>query len=766
MTPGNSNDLSEMSMMDLFRMEAENHCATLTDDLLALEQKPGDGELLESLMRAAHSIKGAARIVAVDHAVQVAHAMEDVFVAAQEGKISLDRDTIDILLNGVDMLKDIAQTADDETEKWFNEHKPAIDGLTRTFTAIISGEKSATPSTTQSDSPTESTPPAIATQSVQAPLKKQDQTRHDDIDEKVMDRALRVSAEGMNRLMGLAGQIRIEARWLPTFAKNIVRLKQRHDELFRLFDNSRQQIKTDEREEFSENAFIGIRQKIDQCRTMLSKFLAELENHAQHSTDISHKLYQEVISNKMRPFSEGIRGFPRMVRDVSRELNKEVRLEIIGAETFVDRDILEKIEAPLNHLIRNAIDHGIEFPEERVQAGKPREGTIRLEARHSSGMLNIEVSDDGRGINLEKLRKTIVAKKMVSEEMARDLREHELLELLFLPNFSTKGTISKISGRGVGLDVVHSVVHEVRGVVRSTTKLGEGTRYEMQLPLTLSVLRALLVDIYNEPYAFPLVAIDHVIKIHKKELKEMEGRQYITLKDKRIGLVSARQVLKKPPEEPADDQILIVILSDRLNQYGLIVDKFFSISDLVVQALDPRINKLQNISAAAILEDGSPVLIIDVEDMVRSMDSLISGNRLERIDDLLGSETREAKRILVADDSITVREVERKMLTAKGYVVDVAVDGMDAWNALNSAKYNLVVTDIDMPRMNGIELVDMIKKDPNLNEIPIIIVSYKDREEDKNRGLEAGADYYLTKGSFQDETLVRAVEDLIGAPEF
>jgi two-component system sensor histidine kinase and response regulator WspE len=397
--------------------------------------------------------------------------------------------------------------------------------------------------------------------------------------------------------------------------------------------------------------------------------------------------------------------------------------------------------------------------------GKPEKGTIQLEARHSAGMLSITVRDDGRGIDLEKLRKTVVKKKLCGTDMAAELSEHELLEFLFLPNFSTKKSVSKVSGRGVGMDVVHSVINEVRGKIRSSTKLGEGSSFELQLPLTLSVLRALLTEINSEPYAFPLVSIDHVLQLTPDQIQEVEGRQYFTFNEKRIGVVSAQQVFKtSTPSEVSGEYIYVIVFSDRLNLYGLTIDKLLGVRDLVVQRIDPRLGKVKDINAASILEDGTPVLIIDVEDVLRSLDQLISGNRLMRI----GSDEdidRTVKRILVADDSITVREVERKMLASIGYEVDVAVDGMDAWNTVRANHYDLVVSDIDMPRMNGFELVSLIKEDANLRNIPVIIVSYKDREEDRNRGLEVGADYYLTKGSFQDKALINAVIDLIGEPE-
>lgn len=507
-----------------------------------------------------------------------------------------------------------------------------------------------------------------------------------------------------------------------------------------------------------------IRKNATECRNTLSERLEDLETFDRSLNNLSGRLNREVISSRMQPFADGTHGFQRMVRDVGRSLNKKVKLEISGLNTMVDRDIMEKIEAPLNHLLRNSVDHGIESPEERKKAGKPAEGTIKLKATHNSGMLSIIVEDDGKGVALDTLKNKIIMKGMASEQMVDKMSEPELLDFMFLPRFSTRDSVTEVSGRGVGLDVVHSVVHEMRGVIRTTSIPGQGIRFQLQLPLTLSVIRALLVDICGEPYALPLARIDRTLKLNKDHIEVLEGRQYFTLDNAHIGIVSAKQVLELDGEEPEeDDEVSIVIIGEKLNRYAIVVDQFLGERSMVVQKIDPMIGKIRDIGTAAILDDGTPTLIIDADDMIRSIDLFISGGRVANVnkqkqDD--GSGNR--KRVLVVDDSITVREVERNMLEARGYNVEVAVDGIDGWNAVRTKEYDLVISDVDMPRMNGFEFVEHIKADKSLNNIPVMIVSYKDREEDRLRGLEAGADYYLTKGSFQDETLLEAVEDLIG----
>jgi two-component system sensor histidine kinase and response regulator WspE len=769
-------DLSDMSMLDLFRMEAEKHFTRLTEDLVALKKAPARSDLFESMIRDSFSMMDAARIVNLDEAVKLVHAMADILNTAYQEKVLIGQNDIDSMLNCVDLLLTIARIPETDTERWLADHRPDIDNRFKILEELAERVKSLKPVVVNNKSHSKvSTPESSfsknehnsekATES--APRQKQDNEKKPvplSVDKDGF-RFVRVSARNMDQMMGLAGESLIESRWLPTFNKELLRLKYRQDELYEATDKIMKELQTVKPVGLSINLFGDLQNKLETCRNMLTQNMGVLEDHARHATNISDRLYKEILISKMRPFSEGTRGFARMVRDVASELGKEVTFEVIGSDTMVDRDILDKIDAPLNHLIRNALDHGIEQPAERVAMGKPGRGTIQLIARHSAGMLTISVKDDGRGIDLEKLRQIIVNKKLCAPDIAVDLSEHELLEFLFLPNFSTKNSVDEISGRGVGMDVVHTTINEVRGKIHSSTKLSEGSTFELQLPLTLSVLKALLTEINNELYAFPLVSIDHVLQLTQEQIQEIEGRQYFTFKDKRIGIVSAQQVFKtKNSSFVSKEYIYVIVFSDRLNFYGLTVDKLRGIRDLVVQHLDPRLGKIKDINSASILEDGTPVLIVDVEDVFSSLDQLISGNRLIPIGEKEDHRKR-TKRILVADDSITVREVERKMLIARGYEVDVAVDGMDAWNKVRANDYDLIISDIDMPRMNGFELVTLIKNDPNLRNLPVIIVSYKDRVEEKNKGLEIGADYYITKGSFQDQALVNAVHDLIGDPE-
>ena len=555
----------------------------------------------------------------------------------------------------------------------------------------------------------------------------------------------------------------MESRRLVPFSKSLLRLKREHNELAQILDRIRESLSREKFNEHAEAQVAQARVQLVRCREDLSKRLLELEEFHRRSANLSHRLYDEALACRMRPFADGIHGFPRMVRDLARDLGKQVRLEIQGPGTYVDRDILEKLEAPLTHLLRNAIDHGIELPEVRRAAGKSVEGTIRLEAQHSAGNLLITVSDDGRGIDLADLRKAIVQKKLTAPEAAEQMSESEVLEFLLLPGFTTKQTVTEISGRGVGLDAVQAIVREVRGEIRIWTDLGRGTTFQMRLPLTLSIVRALLVEIGNEPYAFPLVHINRALKVARKDIEVVAGRQHFRFEDRQIGLIAANQIFGGTEDNHSGEQVSVVVIGNKANCYGVVTEKFLGERELVIKPLDPRLGKIKDISSGALLDDGSPVLIVDVEDLIRSVEKSIEAGTLGGVQSGANGETlKKPKRVLVVDDSLTVRELEKKLLQTRGYEVEIAVDGMDAWNAARTGHFDLVITDVDMPRMDGIEFVTLIKKDSNLKSLPVMIVSYKDRAEDRRRGLEAGADYYLAKASFHDEALLQAVVNLIG----
>jgi two-component system, chemotaxis family, sensor histidine kinase and response regulator WspE len=758
------NDLSELSMAELFRLEVENQSVVFTENLLALEQNPKDALVLGALMRAAHSLKGAGRMVDLDAAVSVAHELEDVFVAAQEGSVVLLPEHVDLLLRGVDLLLQIAQAPEGRLEAEKSVGPNGVQQFIRDLALVRAEAPSESVTGTVERPPSEETDvPDFGSNIFEAEAAISNPLNEVDDAQRKHQRFLRITPENLNRLLALAGESLVESRRMVPFSKSLLRLKREHHELAQILDRIREALSLEKANEHLEAQVAQARVQLVRCREDLAKRLPELEEFHQRSANLSHRLYDEALACRMRPFADGIQGFPRMVRDMARDLGKQVRLEILGGGTQVDREILEKLEAPLTHLLRNAIDHGIELPETRRASGKSGEGTIRLEAQHSAGDLLITVSDDGLGVDLSDLRKVIVQKKLTAAWAAEKMSESELLEFLLLPGFTTKQTVTEISGRGVGLDAVQAIVKEVRGAIRISTHQGRGTVFQMRLPLTLSIVRALLVEFGGQSYAFPLVHIIRALKVARKDIEVVAGRQHFRFEDRPIGLVAASQIFGGADDSQWSEQISVVVIGNKGNCYGVVTEKFLGERELVIKPLDPRLGKIKDISSGALLDDGSPVLIVDVEDLIRSVEKTIEAGDLGGVTSRESGETvKKPKRVLVADDSLTVRELEKKLLESRGYEVEVAVDGMDAWNAARSGHFDLVVTDVDMPRMDGIELITLIKKDSNLKSVPTMIVSYKDRAEDRRRGLEAGADYYLAKASFHDDALLQAVVNLIG----
>ncbi|NMX78570.1 hybrid sensor histidine kinase/response regulator [Pseudomonas sp. WS 5503] len=755
MTP---DQMRDASLLELFSLEADAQTQVLSAGLLALERNPTQADQLEACMRAAHSLKGAARIVGVDAGVSVAHVMEDCLVSAQEGRLYLQPEHIDALLQGTDLLMRIATPGNDVGPADIEAYVALMERLLDPSQPIV------TPVPKPEPIPAPRFDALLLEPELEpAPPLGSDAPRQNKRMTEGGERVLRVTAERLNSLLDLSSKSLVETQRLKPYLASLQRLKRIQSNSLRALDALDGQLKSLDLNLEAQEALADTRRLLSEAQALLAEKNAELDEFGWQAGQRAQVLYDTALACRMRPFADVLAGQVRMVRDLGRSLGKQVRLEIEGEKTQVDRDVLEKLEAPLTHLLRNAVDHGIETPEQRVLAGKPAEGLIRLRASHQAGLLVLELSDDGNGVDLERLRGTIVDRHLSPVETALRLSEEELLTFLFLPGFSLRDKVTEVSGRGVGLDAVQHMVRQLRGAVVLEQTAGQGSRFHLEVPLTLSVVRSLVVEVGEEAYAFPLAHIERMCDLAPDDIVQLEGRQHFWHEGRHVGLVAASQLLQRPPGQNPSDTLKVVVIRERDAVYGIAVERFIGERTLVVLPLDDRLGKVQDISAGALLDDGSVVLIVDVEDMLRSVDKLLNAGRLERIARRSQQATEAPrKRVLVVDDSLTVRELQRKLLLNRGYEVAVAVDGMDGWNALRSEDFDLLITDIDMPRMDGIELVTLLRRDSRLQSLPVMVVSYKDREEDRRRGLDAGADYYLAKASFHDDALLDAVVELIG----
>ncbi|MGX1125447.1 response regulator [Pseudomonas sp. HLS-6 TE3448] len=772
MTP---EQMRDASLLELFSLEAEAQTQVLSAGLLALERNPRQADQLEACMRAAHSLKGAARIVGVDAGVSVAHVMEDCLVGAQEGRLFLRPEHIDALLQGTDLLMRIATPGDvsiDAAVQAFLVQMAVLLDPAATAAVVsepsIPGTPVVSPPAPPSSVPERLSMPEPAPSAplgepvVAGPVSGRRSKRSSEGSERV----LRVTAERLNSLLDLSSKSLVETQRLKPYLATLQRLKRMQNQSIRALDGLKHQLEASGQSAEVQEALALAQRLLGETQQILLQQAADLDEFGWQASQRAQLLYDTALACRMRPFADVLTGQSRMVRDLGRSLNKQVRLEIEGEKTQVDRDVLERLEAPLTHLLRNAVDHGIETPEQRLLAGKPLEGRIRLRASHQAGLLVLELRDDGAGVDLEHLRHAIVERQLSPAETVAQMSESELLTFLFLPGFSLRDTVTEVSGRGVGLDAVQHMVRQLRGSIELTQVSGQGSCFHLEVPLTLSVVRSLVVEVGGEAYAFPLAHIERTLELPAEAVVQIDGRQHFWHEGRHIGLVAASQLLNRPASASDGQGIKVVVIRERETLYGVAVERLIGERVLVVMPLDARLGKVQDISAGALLDDGSVVLIIDVEDLLRSVEKLLSTGSLERIERGRGVASNSVrKRILVVDDSLTVRELQRKLLSNCGYDVAVAVDGMDGWNALRSEDFDLLITDIDMPRMDGIELVTLLRRDNRLQSLPVMVVSYKDREEDRRRGLDAGADYYLAKASFHDDALIDAVVELIGGAQ-
>ncbi len=726
------------ALLGLFRHEVEEQCSRLSQLLLRLDQERERLELIAPLMRSAHSVKGASRAVRLDAAVTLAHELEERLSQVQRAGVAVSDGFIEFALGCVDLLRELAR--DGAT--------PALlarrDALCATVTAAP--HAAAGEFTPEVDAPSSMPAPPISAPSY--------------IEAADGDPVLRVKASLVGRLIALAGSGVVGAHRLRPFAERQQRLRQSLGQFGRMLDDLHHRLGAPAQSTPVGAELAAMRRQLNGSRALLQSWIEDFSDYSREAFDLNERVYQAAAMTRLRPFRELVLGYPRIVRDLARQLGRKARLSIVGEALEVDRDVLEQLDAPLTHLLRNAIDHGVERPASRVAAGKPEEGQIRIWAAHRAGMLAIDVSDDGAGIDLEQVRARAIAQGRISAEGADALGDNALRELLFAPGFSTRSEVTEVSGRGVGLDAVRAAIERLDGSVRLSTRPGAGTTFHLLVPISRAVTRSLVVRTAGETYAFPSLRIEQVVRAAHADIQDQEGLQYLPLGARNIGLVPLAELLELGSTRVGRERIDLVIAEHQGHAVGFVVDELVGEYDLATRPLDARLGRVADLAAVALLPDGSPVILLDVDDLVRSA---LTRQRARLAPANAERPEQRRRRILVADDSISVRELERQLLEGRGYEVAVATDGMDAWTRLRDESFDLLVTDVDMPRMDGIELTRSVKQDPRLRALPVVIVSYRDRPEDRRRGLDARADSYLTKADFQDEGFLRLVHQLIGA---
>jgi two-component system, chemotaxis family, sensor kinase CheA len=784
-----------------FLAELDDQVRALNADLIALEATPGDAERLRSLFRSAHAVKGAARVAGVSEVEEACHALESIFARVRSGELTLGAGEFGLLFGAIDALadaRDRLRAGQPLTDAPIASRIAELHAAAELQPLEPSAPRTAPP---QLDAPTAE--PSVAADEPGAPAAEPDTppveraapaeepappdepgprvSPADDpsrqagpaaergasadepdasADEPVRpspdggagpaaaiagEDSVRVRGEKLDALATRTGELLVAAGAVKRASAEWAELR---DELARWSSRWQQRSASDD----------GVRQgELEGSLHGLVQLADRIVRGATAHTGVLERIVDEVVGGvrrlRLRPFAEVAEGLPRAVRDIAARTGKRIQLEIRGQDIEADRVVIDTLRDPLLHLVRNAADHGIEQPTEREAAGKPAEGTIRIVAALRGGRLQIVVDDDGAGVDADAVRRHIRSRGGVPPADDR-----QLAWLLLGGGISTRTEATELSGRGVGLDLVRAALERIGGSVRMSWRVGRGTRFILEAPPTPTALRAVLVNVAAQLFALPASNVQRLIRIRPEQVRQVEGRPVVPLGDAPVQLVSLAQLLG-PPLHARPPSILVpaIVLESGGDLVAVTVDELVEEGEIVVRPLDDRV-VVPHVTGGSLLASGRIAIVL-------SPDSLVQAAITRRGDApsfAAAAGAAAPRHILVVDDSITTRTLEQSVLEAAGYLVTVAVDGQDGWERLQAGGLDAVVADVEMPRMDGFELTRKARASKRFAELPIVLVTGLESADDRARGLEAGADAYIEKSSFDQTTLLDTIRQLIG----
>ncbi len=771
-------------LMPIFAAEAQEHLAVLNRDLLALEKQPSEQEkqqLLAEIFRAAHSLKGSAGAVKLDDVSHLAHSMESLFRRVQRGDFELRVEWFDKVYHALDVMSALVQQT--PNAQALQMEVPALSAELEAIGEqpdFAPAETPTPPANGQSNGqdtlppPLEVAPPhqdtAIAAAPTIVPAEPPPALQEPAPHHSVTDETVRVAISKLDSLLEQVGELqvtRIAANQRLVQVRELTNQieaweaegrKLRASSTFRRYQAAHAQNLDAPVPEELVAFWQANENRLREARAVLADLQRALGEDSRRMAQVTADLQDGVRRTRMMPASTLFDTYPRMVRDLARELGKEVQLVIEGGETELDRAILEQISAPLLHLLRNAVDHGIESPAARGAAGKPRQGTITLRAAQRGGSIVIEIIDDGAGIDVARVRVSAVQKGVVSAEQANALNDQDALWLIFRSGMSTRTTITDISGRGVGLDVVRENVERLQGVIEIENHVGQGTRFTCTLPLTVATMLCLLAQVGSETFALPILNVARITRVANEEIGHAQGRETISVDGRPVVLMRLADLLgiTAPSVRTNGLKKPVLILGAADKRLAFSVDALLGTQEIVLKALPAPLRHVQHIAGATILGTGEVVMVLNVAELLRTATGAPISAATPTVTEPVAVPT-----ILIADDSITTRTLEKNILEAAGYQVRAASDGMEAFEILQAGGIDLLVSDVNMPRVDGFELTEKVRADQRFKNLPVILVTSLASREDRERGISAGADAYIVKGAFDQDTLLATIRQLI-----
>jgi chemotaxis protein histidine kinase CheA/CheY-like chemotaxis protein len=751
-------EIEEQEFLFKFKEEAEEHLQGLNCGLLELEGNPRNKDTVNELLRLAHTLKGAARMVGLTEIGELAHRIETTFQKVRDEGITLSSSEISDLFHSFDEIKELM-------ERELGEEKRAEPSDVHSLPEGERQSEDAGPVKLKDPKEIRIAPnPSVCSLGVGDTGSKKENERL--FGRRLEDRqeTIRVKTQRLDRLGSLTSEMIIHHSQIQQDQRKLEEAYRKSKEGLKLLgflgdrlqDSSIPLLHRDallEELKQTQNCYVDFGNSLHRlCKSLAEKFA--------RVNAATQDLQQEVLDVRMLPISIVFDDLPRAVRDMSYLCGKLVTLRITGRDTELDKRMLEGLRDPIIHLVRNAVDHGMETVEERVKMGKPREGLIQISAWHQGDKVVVEVRDDGPGIDWEEVRQTAARKGLVAPENMDALKDHELTSFLFMPGFSTSELVTELSGRGVGLDVVRQKVEELKGMMSVSSETGKGSAVKLELPLTLAVQRVLLVEVGTQVLALPTASVEETLTLRLEQIRSVEGRQAVTIREKIVPLVSLAKVLGLNGfSDWEEKRLFIVVVSWGNQQIAFVTDKLLGEQEVVVKSLGNHLRRVKNVAGATILGNGRVTVILSVPDLLESARSSpgFSPPELRPV-----PQRADRRSILVVEDSLTAREMERSILEASGYRVDVASDGVEALEKATGKTYDLFVVDIQMPRMDGFQLTERLRQNGTYKEVPIVMVTSRDKEEDKKRGKDLGANAYITKRQFDQSILVDTVGRLIG----
>lgn len=750
-------------LMLTFREDAEERIRLLSQAVVDLENAGSTDAVsasLEGLYRETHSLKGASGAVEQVQMEALCQQLESVLAALKRREMEITQPLVDTLSDAVDCLHDLLLTLPQADER-------AAELLQRlsSLTAPVPQGNPAGPTDTPEPSEPRPSEPVVSA----PPSHENSQPAH----ETSQPAKTNETPPKTNETPAAADNVRVSTAKLESImlqAEEFIAVKLASKRRSAALSSLGTRLDTWKRELYqarvSGDAY-KIQEFLEWNTALVDGLLADLRMLSKAADDEQRTvgpMVDELLDNMKRvlmlPVSSLLSSFPKMVRDLARNSSKEVELVVTGAEIEIDKRIIENLKDPLVHILRNSVDHGIELPHSRRESGKPERACITIAVSQlENNKIELFISDDGAGIDMDRLRTVAQREGLRTQDQLREMSDPELIRLAFTSGVSTSLEVSTISGRGLGLAIVDEKLRQLGGSVAVESTAGKGTVFRLYVPATLATARGILTEVSGRLFVVPVVGVDHVVRIHPDDIRMVENRETVRLDGCTIPLFRLHEVLELPhkPQRNVPDHLQALVLGTAENRVAFAVDRVIEEQEVLVKPLGPQLTRVRNVSGATVLASGKVVPILNPIDLVSSATARPTQQKHQAHDE--GSTAKKA--VLIAEDSITSRMLLKNVLEAAGYYVRPTIDGQDALNALGEEEFDLVVSDIEMPRMDGIELTRKIRDDQRLSRLPVVLVTALESQTDRERGLDAGANAYLTKSSFTQGTLLKTARSLL-----